>query len=271
MTALPLRVVVLGCGGSAGVPQIGGADGRGDWGACDPSEARNRRTRTSIAVVNGAGTLLVDTTPDMRAQLLACAIARVDAIVFTHSHADHVTGLDDVRGLNRAASRPLDAYATRRTLDEITQRFPYAFRPWQPPGFFRPVLMQREIEPGSLIHAAGMDVRTFVQDHHVMPTLGLRIGRFGYSTDVIDLDESAFAALEGIDTWLVGCFQRQPHFTHAHVDLVASWVQRLRPRRTVLTHMGYDLDWAWMQANLPPGIEPAHDGLILEMPAEAHA
>lgn len=266
MTAL--RVIVLGCGGSAGVPQIGGSDGRGDWGACDPAEARNRRTRTSITITGNAGTLLVDTTPDMRAQLLACGVARVDAVLFTHGHADHVTGLDDVRGLNRVAGRPLDAFATRRTLDEITQRFSYAFNPWQPPGFFRPVLVRREIEPGARIEAAGLEVRTFMQDHHFMPTLGLRVGRFAYSTDVVALDDAAFAALEGVDTWLVGCFQRRPHTTHAHVALVASWAERIRPRRTVLTHMGHDLDWAWMQANLPAGIEPAHDGLVLEVPSE---
>ena len=269
MTAL--RVTVLGCGSSAGVPQLGGTDGRGDWGACDPAEPRNRRTRTSIAVSGADGTLLVDTTPDMRAQLLACAMPRVDAILFTHGHADHVTGLDDVRGLNRIAGRPLDAYGTRRTLGEVWQRFPYAFNPWKPPGFFRPVLVERELEPGDTVSAAGLGIRTFEQDHHFMPTLGLRIGRFGYSTDVVRLSDAAFEALDGIDTWLVGCFQRQAHVTHAHVDLVATWAKRLKPRRTVLTHMGHDLDWAWMRANLPPGIEPAHDGLVLDIPTEAHA
>lgn len=267
MTAL--RVTVLGCGGSAGVPHLGGEDGRGDWGACDSSEPRNRRTRTSITIAGGSGTLLVDTTPDMRGQVLACGVPRVDAILFTHSHADHVTGLDDVRGLNRMAGRPLDVHGTRRTLDEICQRFPYAFKPWQPPGFFRPVLVERELVAGDLVEAAGLSIRTFLQDHRFMPTLGLRVGGFAYSTDVVTLDEDAFAVLEGIDTWLVGCFQRRPHVTHAHVDLVASWVERLKPRRTVLTHMGYDLDWGWMQANLPDGIEPAYDGLVLDVPKEA--
>lgn len=266
-----LRVTVLGCGGSSGVPQVGGADGRGDWGVCDPGEPRNRRSRTSIAVVGDAGTLLVDTTPDLRSQLLDCAVARVDAILFTHGHADHVTGLDDVRGLNRILGRPLSAIGTKRTLDDVSQRFPYAFQPWRPPGFFRPVLTRREIEPGQAVRAAGLDVETFIQDHHFMPTLGLRIGRFGYSTDVVALDDAAFTALKGIDTWLVGCFQRRPHRTHAHVDLVASWVERLRPRRTILTHMGTDLDWSWMQSNLPDGIEPAHDGMILDVDAKIDA
>lgn len=260
------RVTVLGCGGSAGVPHIGGADGRGDWGACDPMEPRNRRTRASI-VIEGAGQrLLVDTGPDMRAQLLACAVGRIDALCFTHAHADHILGLDDVRLLNRVVKRPLDAFATARTMREIEGRFDYAFRPWQPPDFFRPVLVPREIEAGESFDAAGLRVETFVQDHGFMPSLGLRAGGFGYTTDAVALDDRAFEALEGVDTWLVGCFQRAPHRTHANVEQVVAWAERVGARRTVLTHMGYDLDWAWMRRHLPTGIEPAYDGLILDCP-----
>lgn len=261
-----LRVTVLGCGGSAGVPSIGGADGRGDWGICDPGEPRNRRSRSSIVLESpSGGRLLVDTSPDMRSQMLASAIPAVDAILFTHAHADHVTGLDDVRLLNRIAARPLDAFGTEATLSELVQRFDYAFRPWQPPNFFRPVLLPRRVRPGDIIEAAGLVVQLFDQDHQVTRTLGLRIGKFAYSTDVVRLDEAAFSTLAGIDTWLVGCFQRQPHPTHAHLDLVLAWSRRLGVRRTVLTHMGYDMDWAWMGAHLPPDVEPAHDGLVLEI------
>ncbi len=262
-----MRVVLLGTGASAGVPMIGGADGSGDWGACDPSEPRNRRTRSSIVVESGEGTrLLVDTSPDMRTQLLACQVRGVDAILYTHPHADHITGLDDVRILNRIAGRPLDALATRDTLAELDRRFGYAFRPWQPPGFFRPVLVQREVVAGETVTAAGMQVRLFEQDHGFSTTLGLRIGGFAYSTDVVGLDDAAFDALEGIDTWVVGCFLRKgPHKTHADLGLVLSWAQRVGARRTVLTHMGTDMDWAWMAANLPPGIEPGHDGMVLNL------
>ena len=258
-----LRITVLGCGGSAGVPQIGGPDGFGDWGACDRAEPRNRRTRSSIVVAGDRGSLLVDTSPDMRTQLLACGVPKVDAILFTHAHADHIIGVDDVRGLNRAANKPLDAFATQRTLDELEKRFDYAFKPWQPPMFFRPVLVPRAIRPGDVVETAGLRVQTFDQDHGFIRSLGLRVGGFGYSTDVVALDDTAFELLAGIDTWLIGCFQRQAHKTHADVELVLSWVARLRPRRTVLTHMGHDLDWAWMTANLPPGVEPAYDGQIL--------
>jgi phosphoribosyl 1,2-cyclic phosphate phosphodiesterase len=262
-----MRVTLLGTGGSAGVPMIGGPDGGGDWGACDPGEPRNGRTRASIVVESGEGKrLLVDTSPDMRTQLLACRVPGVDAIFYTHAHADHITGLDDVRILNRIAGRPLDAFATRDTLDEMTRRFGYAFRPWQPPGFFRPVLVAREVVAGETVSAAGMQMRLFEQDHGFIPSLGLRIGGFGYSTDVVELDDVALAALDGVDTWVVGCFLRRgPHKTHADLPQVLSWAQRVRARRTVLTHMGTDMDWGWLAAHLPPGVEAGHDGMVIDL------
>ncbi len=260
-----MRITILGCGGSAGVPSIGGADGRGDWGTCDPGELRNQRTRSSIIIEGPEGRILVDTGPDMRAQLLACAVPRIDAIVFTHAHADHVTGLDDVRLLNRISGVKLPAFATRATRDELVRRFDYAFRPWTPPYFYRPVLDLCVMEPGEVIGACGLRVRTFDQDHHVMRTLGLRVGGFAYSTDVVRLDAAAFAVLAGVDTWVVGCFQPEPHLTHADVALVLEWRARLGVRRTVLTHMGNGMDWARLRATLPEDVEPAYDGMLLEV------
>ncbi len=263
----PARVILLGTGGSGGVPLIGGPDGTGKWGACDPAEPRNRRTRTSIIVESDEGMrLLVDTAPDMRAQLLACRVPGVDAVLYTHPHADHITGIDDVRELNRIAARPLEAFATRATLNELTRRFAYAFQPWQPPGFFRPVLVPQEIVPGETISAAGLPVHVFEQDHGFSRSLGLRVGGFGYSTDVMGLDDTALAVLDGVDTWVVGCFLRRgPHRTHADLPRVLAWAQRIQARRTVLTHMGTDMDWDWLVANLPPGVEPGYDGLVLDL------
>jgi phosphoribosyl 1,2-cyclic phosphate phosphodiesterase len=263
-----MRVTMLGTGGSAGVPMIGGVDGSGEWGECDPNEPRNRRSRAAIVVESAGGTrLLVDTPPDLREQLLACRIPCVDAILFTHAHADHITGLDDVRVLNRIIDRPLDAFATRSTLAELTLRFDYAFKPWQPPGFFRPVLTPREVDIGDTVTVDDLTTTVFRQDHGFVESLGLRIGRFGYSTDVVTLDDAAFVALEGIDTWIVGCFQRfKPHKTHAHLSLALDWAARVGARRTVLTHMSHDMDWAWLKANLPPGVEPGYDGLVLDIP-----
>jgi phosphoribosyl 1,2-cyclic phosphate phosphodiesterase len=264
-----MRVILLGTGASAGVPMIGGVDGGGDWGVCDPREPRNRRSRSSIVVEGDTKQrILVDTSPDMRSQLLDCRIPSIDAVLFTHAHADHIVGMDDVRILNRIVGRPLDAFATQGTLDELTNRFAYVFRPWQPPGFYRPVLEGRVVAPGQTITAAGMTIDLFSQNHGRVETLGLRVGPFGYSTDVVALDEAAFAVLKGVDTWVVGCFLRtERHTTHANLTQVLEWVRRLRPRRTVLTHMGTDMDWDWLNANLPPGVEPGYDGMVLDLTA----
>lgn len=261
-----MKVTLLGTGGSTGVPSIGGPDGAGDWGDCDPAEPRNRRTRSSIVVESDeGGRLLVDTSPDLRSQLLACRVPAVHAVLFTHAHADHISGIDDVRVLNRIVDRPLQAFAMQRTLDEMMRRFGYAFAPWQGPGFYRPVLLPEPVEPGQTVRINGLAVRLFRQGHGRVDTLGLRIGPFGYSTDVIDLDDAAFEALAGIDTWVVDCFLREGrHWTHANLDTVLDWVAQLRPRRTVLTHMGPGMDWAWMRANLPAGIEAGFDGMVLE-------
>jgi phosphoribosyl 1,2-cyclic phosphate phosphodiesterase len=212
---------------------------------------------------------LVDTSPDLRAQLLACCIPGVDAVFYTHAHADHITGIDEVRILNRIAGRPLGAYATETVLAELSRRFDYAFRPWKPPGFYRPVLEPHQVAPGETVEIAGMKVRLFLQDHGVTTTLGLRIGTFGYSTDVVELNDAAFAALSGTETWLVGCFQRSAHTTHASLSRVLEWVKKIGVKRTILTHMGNDMDWAWMQANLPAGVEAAQDGMVIEVPGGA--
>jgi len=267
-----MRVTLLGTGGSAGVPMIGGADGKGDWGQCDPRNPRNRRSRASIVIEASDGQrLLVDTAPDLRTQLLDNAIPRIDAVLFTHAHADHITGIDDVRILNRIAGRPLEAIGTEACLAEIARRFAYAFRPWEGRGFFRPALTPRPVPLGPVppgpVTAAGLDLVLFRQDHGMMESLGLRAGAFAYSTDVVRLDDAAFAALRGVETWVVGCFTRgPPHPTHANLETALKWAARVGARRTVLTHMGTDMDHAWLEANLPPGVEPGHDGMVLDVP-----
>lgn len=257
-----MKAIVLGCGGSAGVPQLGGPDGRGDWGACDPAERRNRRTRSSIVLQGDDGRrILVDTAPDMRMQLIDQGIASIDAILFTHSHADHILGIDDVRILNRIIGRPMPVRADAHTLAELQRRFDYAFLPWRPPSFIRPVLEAETVRPGQQITLAGMHLTVFEQDHGFGTTLGLRLGRFAYCTDVVDLGAEAWEALAGVETWMVDCFQRDPHRTHAWLGLVTEWAAKLGAKRTILTHMGHDMDWAWMMRNLPQGIEPAYDGM----------
>jgi len=264
-----LRVTLLGTGSSGGVPLLGGEGEGGEWGECDPTEPRNRRTRTSALVEGpGGGRLLIDAGPDLRAQLLAVGKARLDAILFTHAHADHILGIDDLRQVNRLIGRELPAYGTRATLSRLDDRFDYAFIGPTPPFFFRPALEAKRVEYGEQFETAGMTLRVFRQDHGVMDTLGLRIGRFAYSTDVVMLPEDSLPLLEGLDTWVVGCFQRQPHKVHANLDQVLEWVARLKPRRTVLTHMSTAMDYRTLLRELPPGVEPGFDGMVLEVPAD---
>ncbi len=264
-----LRVTILGCGGSGGVPLIGGVGEGGEWGECDPAEPRNRRTRTSALVEGSDGQrLLIDAGPDLRQQLLAAGAGRLDAIIFTHAHADHCLGIDDLRQINRNIGRALDAYGTKTTLQKLDDRFDYAFIGPTPPFFYRPALEGKRVAYGDRFEAAGLPVEVFRQDHGVMDTLGIRIGRFAYSTDVVMLPEESMPALEGLDTWVVGCFQPGPHKVHANLEQVFQWAERLKPRRTVLTHMGTAMDYARLRRELPPGIEPAHDGLVLEVPLD---
>lgn len=261
-----LRVTLLGTGGSAGVPLLGGADERGEWGDCDPGEPRNRRTRTSALVQGPNGErLLIDAGPDLRQQLLAARVARLDAVLFTHAHADHCLGIDDLRAVNRYAQRALPAYGTRRCLIELEDRFAYAFREATPPFFYRPALEPLRIEYGQRFEAAGLPLAVFRQEHGVVDTLGVRIGRFAYSTDVVGLPPESLGMLAGLDTWVVGCFQRGTHHVHAGIEQVLAWVAALQPRRTVLTHMGTALDYGALRAELPPGIEPGFDGMVLEV------
>lgn len=249
------------------MPQIGGLDGLGDWGHCDPGEPRNRRKRSSILIEGADGRrLLVDAGPDLRQQLLENGIGRLDCLLVTHGHADHIMGLDELRPINRALGEALPVLARPETLAELQARFEYVFRPPTPPIFFRPALTPVAVAPGQTVEAAGMAVRLFRQDHKVMETLGLRIGGFAYSTDVVAMPEESMAMLHGLDTWIVGCFQRRPHAVHAHLDKVLDWVAELRPRRTILTHMGTDMDWSWLCANLPDGVEAAYDGMPLTIP-----
>lgn len=249
---------------------IGGDGEGGEWGACDPAEPRNQRSRTSALVEGPDGRrLLIDAGPDLRRQILAARVARLDAVLFTHAHADHILGIDDLRQVNRITGRALEAIGTRTTLQKLDERFDYAFIGPTPPFFFRPALEPRRVEYGERFETAGLGVEVFRQDHGVMDSLGVRIGRFAYSTDVVTLPNESLAALEGLDTWVVGCFLRRgPHKVHANLDQVLEWVRRLCPRRTVLTHMGTSMDYRTLLQELPAGIEPGYDGMALEVPLE---
>jgi len=258
-----MELVILGCGGSAGVPMIGGPDGRGDWGACDPTEPRNRRTRSSVMLHDplAGRSLLVDTGPDLRSQLLANGIGRFDAVFYTHPHADHIAGLDELRQINREIGRALDLFGTAATLAEIRSRFDYAFQPWSGGDFYRPVINPIPLEPGREHVLAGFALNVFEQSHGRTTSLGIRCGNLAYCTDVVTLNEDALDRLQGVETFVIDCFQRRQHPAHGWLEQVETWRARIGARRTILTHMGTDMDWGWLQAHLPSGVEAAFDGL----------
>jgi phosphoribosyl 1,2-cyclic phosphate phosphodiesterase len=256
-----MRVTMLGSGPSWGVPRIGG-----EWGACDPANPRNRRRRVSILVEEKGARLLVDTSPDLREQLLDAEVRGLDAVLFTHAHADHLHGIDDLRSVNRLMRKKLPVYADGRTLAEIRTRFGYVLAPLQAGakhGFYKPEL--EPIEIAGPFEAAGLLVTPFVQDHGFSATLGFRIGRFAYSTDAVRLDDGAFATLAGIEVWIVDCMRREPHVTHSHLAQTLQWIARVKPRRAILTHMDESLDYDALSRELPPGVEPGYDGLTIEM------
>jgi phosphoribosyl 1,2-cyclic phosphate phosphodiesterase len=256
-------VRLLGTGPSQGVPQLGGTDEAGDWGACDPAEPRNRRSRTSALIRTADGTrILIDAGPDIRAQLLAARVARIDHVIITHAHADHMMGLDELRAINRMMGKALPLHAMPETLADLTIRFGYAFQP-PTPGFYRPSLTPHPVEPGETLSLGGLSIRLIEQDHHVMRTLGLRIGDFAYCTDVVRLPTESLEALSGIQSWVVGCFSANPHPVHAHVGQVRDWAQALGARRTILTHMSNGLDYGTLRRDLTDGLEPGFDGLEL--------
>lgn len=260
---MSFRIRLLGTGPSQGVPNLGGADEAGDWGACDPAEPRNRRARTSALIQTADGTrILIDAGPDIRSQLLAARVARIDHVIITHAHADHVNGLDELRAVNRFTGQALPLYAMPETLADLTGRFAYAFQP-PTPGFYRPSLAPQAVQPGEILALGGLSIRLIEQDHHVMRTLGLRIGAFAYCTDLMRLPPESLAALAGIERWVVGCFSAHPHPVHAHIGLVREWARTLGARRTILTHMSNGLDYATLGRELTDGLEPGFDGLEL--------
>ena len=256
-----MKVTILGCGSSGGVPTVGGG-----WGDCDPAEPRNRRMRASILVEQDGTSLLVDTSPDCRAQLLAAEVTRLDAVLFTHAHADHTHGIDELRWINVAMKADLPAHMDPVTLDRIRTRFGYAFEPLRPEAggyYYKPTLTPMTIDGPFRI--GKIDVIPFEQDHGRSTTLGFRFGKIAYSTDLVDLNQTARDTLAGVDTWIVDAFRRDPHPTHTHLAQTLTWIEDIKPRRAVITHMGSALDYRTLCDEVPDGVEPAYDGLVVEV------
>lgn len=264
-----LEITILGSGSSGGVPRADGA-----WGACDPAEPRNRRSRCSLLVRRRADapgaeetTVLVDTSPDLRLQTAGAGANRLDGVVYTHDHADQAHGIDDVRAFALSSGRRVACYADAPTARTLRARFGYCFTAQ---GLYPAICDLHSLPPlgtdWTIDGPSGpVPVRGFEVDHGAAPAVGFRFGSVGYVPDAVALPEAAFAALSGVEVVILDALRDRPHPTHAHVGLALSWIERLRPARAILTNLHIDLDYAELAARLPTGVEPAYDGLRFEI------
>ena len=254
-----MKLTILGCGTSFGVPRVGN-----DWGACDPAEPRNRRRRVSILVEHEGTRILVDTSPDLREQLLDAGIGDLDAVIWTHDHADHCHGIDDLRAIFHRRGAPLPGLARRETLAPMRARFSYAF---EGKGGYPAMVDGRPLPDAFAI--GPIEIRVVDQPHGAITSAGLRFeadGRsIGYSTDCNDLTDNMKKLFDGVDIWVVDALRRRPHPTHPHLERTLEWIGIVRPGLAILTHMDHSLDYRTLLAELPAGVEPGHDGMEIAL------
>ncbi len=261
-----LRFTILGCGSSGGVPRLGG-----HWGACDPENPRNTRRRCSMLIEResdgGTTRVLIDSTPDLRAQLLDAGIGTLDAVAYTHAHADHVHGIDDLRMIVFNMRARLPVWADGDTQNSLYSRFGYAFtQPEDSP--YPPILDMHTIDGPFTVEGAGgaITLTPFKVSHGSIDALGFRVAGLAYLPDVVEIPEPVWPVLEGLDCWVVDALRRTPHPTHAHLDLALEWIARAAPRRAVLTNMHIDMDYATVEAETPEHVTPAYDGMVIRYP-----
>jgi phosphoribosyl 1,2-cyclic phosphate phosphodiesterase len=255
-----VKALILGCGTSTGVPRLGGETGI-DWGLCDPAEPRNRRSRVSILVENDAGSrILVDTSPDLRSQLLANGIGRLDAVFWTHDHADHCHGIDDLRPLRYGRGGPLAGYAADETVRRLRQRFGYVFAG----QFGYPTIVSIESLENLRI-CAGIAVASCQMPHGPAQSTAYRFSCDGksvaYATDFSEITRDMVALFEGVDLLIVDCLRREPHPTHANLDMALELAEAARVNRAVLTHLDKSMDYATLSAELPGHVQVGYDGM----------
>lgn len=262
-----LEFTILGSGSSGGVPRSDGA-----WGACDPAHPRNRRSRCSLLVRRkGQGaenetSVIVDTAPELRQQAVAAGVRRLDAVLFTHDHADQTHGIDDIRPFFQRQRQVIDCHMDEATRRSLTRRFDYVFETHGGyPAIARPRLIPPHGQAWRVDGPSGaIPVVTFDQDHGGVRSVGYRFGGVAYSPDVVGLDDAAFAALADLDVWIVDALRDTPHPTHATVEQALAWIERVRPKRAILTDLHIDLDYEALSARLPAGVEAAYDGMRFE-------
>lgn len=261
-----LEIVILGCGSSGGVPR-----GDGDWGVCDPAEPKNRRSRCSLLArrrgPDGETNVLIDTSPDLRAQALAAELTHVDAVLYTHDHADQTHGIDDLRVFAIRSRRRIPAWMDKATREALYQRFRYIFESVEG---YPAILEARDLPPHGepwMIHGAGgpIPVATFDQAHGPIRSVGYRLGPVAYSSDVSDLDDAAMDAVRGCDLWIVDALRMTPHPTHAHLERTLDWIAAAQVRRAVLTNLHIDMDYGTLCSIVPSNVEVGFDGWSVEL------
>ncbi|SED94008.1 phosphoribosyl 1,2-cyclic phosphate phosphodiesterase [Rhizobiales bacterium GAS191] len=263
---MPLRITILGCGSSGGVPRVGG-----DWGACDPKNPKNRRRRCSLLLETGEAertlAVLVDTSPDLRDQLLDADVRRLDAVIFTHEHADHTHGVDDLRPLVITRRARLDAWMDEPTASAVKRRFGYVFA--TPPGStYPPLLTERRLtvaEPSTINGRDGtsLTLTPYRLPHGDIDALGLRIGAFAYAPDLNGIPPESEALFEDLDILLIDALRIRPHPSHFSLEETLAAIARFKPKRAVLTNLHTDLDYAKLVETLPADVTPAFDGMQL--------
>ncbi len=256
-----MQITILGCGTSAGIPNV--AFG---WGDCNPKQIKNRRLRSSIFIEVEKERILIDTTPDLREQLLSLKNPNITAILFTHAHADHCHGIDDIRPIVQKNGNPIPAFFSHETYLELEKKFSYIFSP--PSTLINqiyPTLLKKNIIEYNTFRVGGVEVTSFKQNHGYSSSTGFRIGNFAYSTDVLELDSKAKDTLKGLDLWIVDALQFTPHLTHSHFEKTLTWIKELKPKRAFLTHLGAQMDYDKVFSICPENVQPAFDGLILNI------
>ncbi|MGH1367074.1 MAG: MBL fold metallo-hydrolase [Maritimibacter sp.] len=260
-------LTILGCGSSGGVPRLGSKPG-GEWGDCDPENPKNHRRRCSVLVSragpDGVTRVLIDTSPDLRMQMLDASIGALDGVVYTHSHADHVHGIDDLRMIVYNMRKRLPVWADGPTQDALFSRFGYAFV--QPEGSnYPPILDMHTLRGDVTIEGAGgpITLTPFEVEHGVIDALGFRIGNLAYLPDVSDIKEESWAALTGLETFVIDALRYAPHPTHAHLERALEWIAQTGAKSGVLTNMHIDLDYETLAAETPDHVTPAYDGMTI--------
>ena len=265
-----LSVTILGCGSSGGVPRLG-LNGSPEWGECDPADPRNIRRRCSLLVTRtgtgGQTRVLIDTSPDLRMQLMDAGAGTLDAVIYTHAHADHVHGIDDLRMIVINMRKRLAVWADADTCNALIARFGYAFI--QPAGSsYPPICDLNQIDgPVTILGAGGPITLTgLTVEHGDINALGFRIGNMAYLPDVSAIPEPVWAQLQNLDCWIIDCLRRTPHPSHTHLSRTLEWVARAAPKQAVLTNMHIDLDYTQLNAETPAHVTPAYDGMTLTFP-----